>query len=104
MKPVRTRSSNFVYRGPAPDIGDAWVERRPAEQIVYLVWWPTPAEREQIAAGGNLKLGIFNMEPIPPVSLEVTLEDEVVDHEPGHRIQYDRPPKPPAPPEHREVG
>lgn len=104
MRPVRTRSSNFVYRGPAADIGDAWVERRPAERAVYLVWEPTPEEREQIAAGGNLKLGVHYLEPIPPVSLAVTLEDEVTDPDPGHRIQYDRPPKPPAPPFHREVG
>lgn len=104
MKPVRTVSSNFVYRGPAPDIADAWVERRPAEHVVYLVWEPTPEERKFIAAGGDLKLGIYYMEPIPPVSLEVVLEEKVVDHDPGHRIGNDRPPKPPPPPRHREVG
>lgn len=89
MIPVKTVSSNFVYRGPAPDIGDAWVERRPQERVVYLVWEPTEEERQEIAAGANLKMGIYNMEPIPPVSLFTTTEEKVIDHDPGHRIQYE---------------
>jgi hypothetical protein len=72
MIPVRTRASNFVYRGPSPDIGDAWVERSPAEHAVYLDWQPSDEERTAIAAGGLIRLGIFNMEPIPPVSLNVS--------------------------------
>lgn len=86
MKPVRTVSSNFVYRGPSPDIGDAWVERRPEERAVYLVWELSDVEREAIALGGQVKLGIFNMEPIPPVSLNVVVEEKVIDADPGHRI------------------
>ena len=72
MIPVRTRASNFVYRGPSPDVGDAWVERSPAEHAVYLDWQPSDEERAAIAAGGLIRLGIFNMEPIPPVSLNVS--------------------------------
>ena len=72
MIPVRTTASNFVYRGPTPDIGDAWVERAPTEHAVYLDWQPSDEERAAIAAGGLIRLGIFNMEPIPPVSLNVS--------------------------------
>ena len=86
MKPVRTVSSNFVYRGPAADIGDAWVERRPSERVVYLAWELDDADREAIAAGALVKLGIWGLEPIPPVSLETVIEERVTDHEPGHRI------------------
>lgn len=72
MIPVRTRASNFVYRGPSPDIGDAWVERAPAEHAVYLDWRPSDEERAAIAAGGLIRLGIFHVGPIPPVSLNVS--------------------------------
>jgi hypothetical protein len=75
--PARTRSSNFVYRGPSPDIGDAWVERRPMERAVYLTWKPSDEERAAIAGGGNIRLGIFNVEPIPPVSLDTIAEPEI---------------------------
>lgn len=77
MKPVRTRSSNFVYRGPTPDIGDAWVERRPGERAVYLDWKPSEEERRLIADGALIRLGIFYMEPIPPVSLNVSEDPEI---------------------------
>lgn len=77
MIPVRTRSSNFVYRGPTPEIGDAWVVRRPEERAVYLTLKPSDEERAAIAAGGLIVLGIYHMEPIPPTSLEVTTEPEL---------------------------
>lgn len=72
MEPVRTSGSNFRYLGPTPDIGDAWVERHRAEHAVYLTWQLTDEERLVIAAGGTLRMGIFGMEPIPPVSLAVS--------------------------------
>lgn len=72
MEPVRTRGSNFVYRGPSPDVGDAWVERRPTERAVYLTWLLTDEERAAIADGATLRLGIIGMEPIPVVSLSVS--------------------------------
>jgi hypothetical protein len=71
MTPVRTRASNFVYLGPTPDIGDAWVDRQPGHNV-YLDWQPTDDERAAIAAGGLIRLGIHGMEPIPPVSLSVS--------------------------------
>lgn len=71
MIPVRTRASNFVYRGPSPDIGDAWVDRQPGPSV-YLDWQPSDEERAAIAAGALIRLGIHGMEPIPPVSLNVS--------------------------------
>jgi hypothetical protein len=87
VRPVRTVNSNFVYKGPEPDIYDAWVERRPESRVVYLVWEMDPEERNAIARGAQIKLGIFNMEPIPPVSLSITTEDEVTDPDPPARIE-----------------
>lgn len=77
MRPVRTAGSNFVYRGPAPGIMDAWVRRERAEGSVYLVWELDDAERVAIAGGASLRLGIHGMEPIPPTSLEVSHEHEL---------------------------
>lgn len=71
MIPVRTRASNFVYKGPAPEISDAWVERRPSDRAVLMTWKPSDEERAAIAAGANISLGIYGMEPIPPTSIEV---------------------------------
>jgi hypothetical protein len=74
--PVRTNRSNFVYRGPTPDIGDAWVERRRPREV-YLTWKPSDEERAAIAAGSLVELGIYGMEPIPPVSLGVSTASEI---------------------------
>ena len=76
MIPVRTSRSNFVYRGPTPDIGDAWVERRPPRRV-FLTWKPSDEERAAIAAGALIELGIHGMEPIPPVSLNVADAPEI---------------------------
>lgn len=75
MKPVRTASSNLVYRGPSPEIMDLHCERLAPGQI-RSVWWFTPAEREAIAAGANLSLTIL-AEPIPPVALHLIRDDGV---------------------------
>jgi hypothetical protein len=114
MIPVRTSRSNFVYRGPTPDIGDAWVERVPSARAVYLEWQPDDAERELIAAGALIRLGIYGMEPIPPVSLGISTEPVITADEPPKgdlRGVLDRvevrppgPPKPPRPPRDRECG
>jgi hypothetical protein len=69
MKPVRTASSNLVYVGPTPEIGDLHCERiQPG--LIRSVWWFTPAERESIAAGANLSLTVVG-EPIPPMSVHL---------------------------------
>jgi hypothetical protein len=75
MKPIRTAKSNFVYGGPHDDIGDAWVEKSP--EVVYMVWELDDDERRFIIDGGNLKLGIYYVQPIPPVSLGVTGEQKI---------------------------
>jgi hypothetical protein len=109
--PVRTNRSNFVYRGPTPDIGDAWVERVPAERTVFMEWLLEPGELELIAAGATIRLGIYGMEPIPPVSLGISTEPVVTTDEPPKGdlrgvfgTVETRPPKPPPPPRDREMG
>lgn len=110
MIPVRTARSNFVYRGPTPDIGDAWVERVPADRVVFMEWQPSPIEVELLAAGGLIRLGIWGMEPIPPVSLGISTEPVLtVDEPPKGDLRAvlaveSRPPKPPKPPRDREMG
>lgn len=75
MIPVRTCRSNLVYRGPTPDVGDAWVDRRRAGEV-YLTWKPSEEERAAIAGGALIELGIY-AEPIPPVSLNVAAAPEL---------------------------
>lgn len=75
MKPVRTASSNFVYMGPTPEIGDLHCERIRVGEV-RSVWTFTPDERRAIAEGANLQLDILT-EPIPPVSLGLTDEKGV---------------------------
>lgn len=77
MIPVRTRASNFVYRGPTPDVGDAWVQRKPARRAVYMTWRPSAQELEAIVGGALIELGIYGMEPIPPVSVNVSDYPEI---------------------------
>lgn len=78
MKPIRTNRSNFTYRGPTPDIMDLPCERTRIEgggqdgaPITYSVWELTQEERDFVARGGNIKLGILYAQPIPPVSLQI---------------------------------
>ena len=69
MKPVRTASSNMVYVGPTPDIGDLHCERlQPG--MVRSVWYLSRRDREAIANGANLSLTVL-MEPIPPMGLNL---------------------------------
>lgn len=80
MQPVKTEKSNFVYLGPTDDIADLPCERVTevvedrVHGVVYSVWEPTEEERRAIADGANIKLGIWGMHPIPPVSLEAVQE------------------------------
>lgn len=75
MKPVRTASSNLVYRSSEPDIADLHCERvRPG--FIGSTWWLTPEERFAIANGMNLRLTILT-EPIPPIAIGITDEQGV---------------------------
>jgi hypothetical protein len=74
MRPVRTANANIVYRGPTPEIGDLHCQRvRPGE--IRSVWEPTDQERELLARGGRVEVGLFS-EPIPPISVIVVSEEE----------------------------
>lgn len=77
MKPIRTRKTTGIYgapRGYEAEVGGLPYFRESemlgehATSTVYSVWTFTPEEREYIAKGANLVLGIVGMEPIPPVS------------------------------------
>ncbi len=81
MRPIKTKRSNFTYKGPTPDIMDLpceIVEAQAGAQdgapITYSVWELTAEEREFVARGGNLKLGILYVQPIPPVSIQIVHE------------------------------
>lgn len=79
MIPVRTRRSTTVYRGPSPDVGDAWVERVPREDALYLAWKPTAEEIEQLAEGYLIRLGIFGSGgQLTPVSLGIDPDPELI--------------------------
>jgi len=88
MNPVRTERSNAVYRGPTVDIGDAWVERATVKlpsgpvNVVYMDWLPKPEELELIRTGAVVRLGIWGMEPIPPVSMQIRDDLKIVALEP----------------------
>jgi hypothetical protein len=70
MKPVIHVGCNFLYRGPTPDIGDLHVQMQD-DGRVEVIFELDDEEREMIAQGGKIRLGIF-ARPIPPVSMAVT--------------------------------
>jgi hypothetical protein len=82
MKPVQTTNHNFVYRRPQKGIGDLWVERRPAEHVVLSSWVPDAGEIKDLIAGAVIELGIYGMEPIPPVSIAIVPRTVVSENEP----------------------
>ena len=105
MKPVRTARADVIYHGP-PGVRDLHCQRvRPGR--IRSVWHLSKAERDFIAAGGNIELDILT-EPIPPIALNVTDEVGIGSDAPEvlRRLEDlpDRPPKPPVPPRDREQG
>lgn len=77
-EPIRTKKTTGIYgapRGYEDSIGGLPYWRDPTGPngltTVYSVWTFSPEEREYIARGANLVLGIVGMEPIPPVSLSL---------------------------------
>lgn len=74
MRPVKHASADVVYRGPAPEIGDLWVQRiQPG--MILVVYELDDADRAAIAAGGRVAL-VMHTEPIPPISMAVHCEAE----------------------------
>lgn len=69
MRPVKHAGCNFIYRGPTPDIGDlhVMIQHDGRVEVVYEL---DDHDRERIAKGGRIMLGIFS-QPIPPVSMQV---------------------------------
>lgn len=73
MRPVRTEQSNFTYLGPTPAVADLPCRREAGR--VYSVWQPTDEEREMIANGAQIELGVTG-EPHPPVSFAIVDQPE----------------------------
>lgn len=71
MLPTKTPQSNMVYQGPTADIRDLHCERIQSG-LISSDWVLTDEERMMVAAGGVVQLRIYS-EPIPPVSLSVSL-------------------------------
>lgn len=71
MDPIKTNESNFVYLGPTREISDLHCRTQGAD--TYSVWEPTAKERELIAGGGHIVLGIHGCRH-PPVSLKVVAD------------------------------
>lgn len=82
MRPVKVKSSTGVYgapRGLENEIGGLpyWRERdNRGITTVYSAWKPDAVELETLQKGGTIILGIYGMEPIPPVSIGVADKDE----------------------------
>jgi hypothetical protein len=79
MQPVKHAGSNVVYRGNGDNIGDLWVQRIEPGRIEIL-YEPTDDERQMLADGGRVVLGIWN-EPMPPVSVRAAHKDMYQDIE-----------------------
>ena len=75
MKPIKTASTSMTYYGPTADIGNLPCNRMQTGQI-SSVWKPSPDERRMIAEGGNIEVVLYT-EPIPPLSVMATDEQEV---------------------------
>jgi len=80
MQPVKTPHTQGIYGAP-PGLEDSigglpyWrVQNEYGGTTIYSVWRPSAEDREALAAGADLLLGIVG-EPIPPVSLAVMDRD-----------------------------
>jgi hypothetical protein len=73
MDPIETTESNFVYRGPTPDIGD--LHCHVDGPRTDSVWKPTEEELAFLIDGGNVLLSVYG-HPHPPVAVSVTGQQE----------------------------
>jgi hypothetical protein len=73
MRPVKHAGADVVYSGPSPEIGDLWC-MRDEPGLIRVVYELDDNDREMIAAGGRVFLGIWT-EPIPPISMQVIPEE-----------------------------
>ncbi len=94
MRPQKVRKSNFVMRGPSPDVGDLWVHRTEdwegtGDPALVSTYKPSPEELAVLAAGGGIELAIIGR-GMPPVALNVcSPEDAEPVGEHRHRIGDD---------------
>lgn len=59
----------FTYLGPTVEVSDVPCRIEGAD--TFSLWSLRPEERQLIAEGGHIRLGIHGARPIPPVSLQV---------------------------------
>jgi hypothetical protein len=69
--PIQTRESNFAFLGPNKDIADLPCRVDQTKRDTFSVWELTQEERQMIAQGANIRVGVYGMLPIPPFSLQV---------------------------------
>lgn len=70
MRPIRTKDCNFTFLGPNLQVADLPCRR--SDEGVYATFELTDRERELVAAGGTVRLGLHT-QVIPPVSFKVEL-------------------------------
>ena len=74
MTPEKNARCNMTYLGPNEHVADLPCQREVDEngnRIIWSFWRPSAQEIENLTRGGVVVLGIWNHEPIPPVSLGV---------------------------------
>lgn len=77
MRPVRTPSTTTGFGAPPgreDEVGMLPLEivDQDGTKVLYSTWELEPHEREAIADGANVKLGVWWIGAMPPVSLAVT--------------------------------
>lgn len=75
MRPVKVARSNFVMRGPTPDVGDLWVERTEdwegtGQPALVSTFKPSADELAVLNAGGGIDLAVLGR-GMPPVAVNV---------------------------------
>ena len=86
MRPIETTETNYNL-GPPPgkedEIGSlpCFKDNDENGTVFYSVWEPSEGEREAIAKGGNIRLGVYWIGGFPPVSLGLTHLEEVAKDE-----------------------
>ena len=78
MEAVKTAESNHNF-GPPQGYSESQIGNLPCcfeeteyGRFVFSVWEPTPEERQAIANGQNIRLGVGWIGAFPPVSLGTT--------------------------------
>ena len=81
MWPIRTPYTPDVYKGNGGDVIDlpCKIERRAdgSQMGVWSTWEPDENEKQLLAEGGSVLLGVFTPSALPPVYVGVTEEEEI---------------------------